>query len=184
MMKNRDIIQISHLAFDCSWLMVPYDVSINGPAEWVLTFELQRFWKFPCHTLTFRFFSVFRHISLPKRPFCSPTFANFIWKDLHALIFDKSVHCAVSFPIYGFCTVCQICYRHCVTCHFWSNILGKWLLAGVSKFVPYLNIAISLWKSDFEGSSSWSECLIKEYRSKKFILLRFLCQPLFFWIYC
>ena len=115
-------------------------------------------------------FSFFRHISLPYRPFCSPTFANCIWKDLHALIFDKSLHCAVLFTIFGFCTVCQICQRHCVTCHFWSNILRKWLLAGVSKFVSYLDIAISLWKSDFEWSSSWNECLIKEYRSKKCIL--------------
>ena len=82
-------------------------------------------------------------------PFCSPTFANCIWKDLHALIFDKSLHCAVLFTIFWFCTVCQICQRHCVTCHFWSNILRTWLLAGVSKIVPYLDIAISLWKKWF-----------------------------------
>ena len=57
-----------------------------------------------------------------------------------------------------------------VTCHFWSNILRKWLLAGLSKIVPYQDIAISLWKSDFEWSSSWNECLIKEYHSKKCFL--------------
>ena len=32
MMENLNIIQISHLTFDCSWLMVPYDISITGPA--------------------------------------------------------------------------------------------------------------------------------------------------------
>ena len=32
MMENLNIIQISHLAFDCSCLMVSYDISINGPA--------------------------------------------------------------------------------------------------------------------------------------------------------
>ena len=95
---------------------------------------------------------------------------------MHALIFDKSLHCAVLFTIFGFCTVCQICQRHCVTCHFWSNILRKWLLAGVSKFVSYLDIAISLWKSDFEWSSSWNECLIKEYRSKSTF-----CHCVTFW---
>ena len=32
MMKNLNIIQISHLTFECSWLMVPYDILIAGPA--------------------------------------------------------------------------------------------------------------------------------------------------------
>ena len=32
MMENLNIIQISHLTFECSWLMVPYDILIAGPA--------------------------------------------------------------------------------------------------------------------------------------------------------
>ena len=32
MMENLNIIRISHLTVDCSWLMVPYDISITGPA--------------------------------------------------------------------------------------------------------------------------------------------------------
>ena len=73
---------------------------------------------------------------------------------LWLLKFHKSVHCAVLFPIYGFCTVCQLCYRHCVTCLFWFNILGEWLLAWVAEFVIYRDIVIALWKSSFEWSSS------------------------------
>ena len=79
---------------------------------------------------------------------------------MHALIFDKSVHCAGLSPIYGFCTVCQICYCFCVTCLFWFNVLGEWILVWVSKFVPYRDIAITLWKSNFEWSSSWNGFLI------------------------
>ena len=33
MMENLNTIQISNLAFDCSWLMAPYDTSINALAQ-------------------------------------------------------------------------------------------------------------------------------------------------------
>ena len=91
----------------------------------------------------------------------------------------KRFACTYIWQIYPLCsfisdwwifTVCQICYRHCVTCHFWFNNPGKWLLTWVSDIVPYLDIAISLWKSNFEWSSSCIWFLIREYRSKKYLL--------------
>ena len=170
MMEHLNIIQIRHLAFDCSWLIVPYDISIDGVLGQLNGPSLLYYSSFEnSHGTQSYFIFLQAHFSTQKA-FMLPNLCRSHRKRFACPIFDKYVHCAVLFLINGFCTVCQICYRHCVTCHFWSNILGKWLLAGVSKFVPYLNIAISLWKSDFEGSSSWSECLIKEYRSKKYLL--------------
>ena len=70
MMENLNFIQISHLAFDFNWLMVPYDISIKWASLMGPHFCISAILK----------------ISMsPKRPLCSPTFANCIGKDLHAL---------------------------------------------------------------------------------------------------
>ena len=54
-----------------SWLLMTYQsmVQLNGLS---------------CHTVTFRFVHFSGSFLYPKRPFCSPTFANCIEKDLHA----------------------------------------------------------------------------------------------------
>ena len=90
MMENLNIIQISHLAFDFNWLMVPYDISIKWASLMGPHFCTTAVLKITMSHSDILFFTFFRHISLPKRPLCSPTFANLHNKRFASPIFDKS----------------------------------------------------------------------------------------------